>query len=82
MSVGNRAHWDRNVDHVIRSLHYTRLGEGLAGERPYAALTEMLADIQHICVRQGIGWDTLVAHSQAQFEREEAQAAEHPMART
>ena len=46
MSVRNRAHWDRHIDQVIRSLHYTRLGEGLAGEKPYAALSEMLADIE------------------------------------
>lgn len=80
MSVRNRAHWDRHIDQVIRSLHYTRLGEGLAGEKPYAALSEILADIKHICVRQGIGWDTLDADSQAQFEREEAQAG-HPLAK-
>ena len=74
MSARNRVRWDRHVDQVIRSQHYTWLGEGLAGEPLSEALTDMLADIMHICARQGIAWDSLVARSRAQFEREEAQA--------
>jgi hypothetical protein len=74
MSVRNRAYWDRNVDQVIRSQHYTRLGEGLAGEPANAALTDILADVMHICVRQRMSWETLVARARAQFEHEEAQA--------
>ncbi|MFN0056745.1 MAG: hypothetical protein ACKV0T_31765 [Planctomycetales bacterium] len=72
MSARNRVRWDRHVDQVIRSQHYTRLGEGLAGETPHAALAAMLTDIMHICVRQGIPWESLVSRSRAQFEQEEA----------
>jgi hypothetical protein len=72
-----RDRWDRTVDQVIRSQHYTRLGEGLAGETPTAALTDMLTDIMHICARQGIAWEGLVTRSRAQFEREEAEMAGH-----
>jgi hypothetical protein len=77
MALAHRAHWDRHVDQIIRSQHYTWLGEGLAGEQPATALTSILADIMHICAREGISWDTLVARSRAQFEYEEA-ASEQP----
>lgn len=73
MSARSRVRWDRHVDQVIRSQHYTRLGEGLAGEPLAEALTDMLADIMHICARQGLAWDTLLARGRSQFEREEAQ---------
>lgn len=75
MSVRNRDNWDRHVDQIIRSQHYTWLGEGLAGEAPNAALTDILTDIMHICTRQGMSWENLVARSRAQFEREEAELA-------
>ncbi|MGE5195262.1 MAG: hypothetical protein ACM3U2_22440 [Deltaproteobacteria bacterium] len=74
MSARSRAHWDRHVDQVIRSRHYTWLGEGLAGEPPAGALTDIMADIMHICARQGMSWEQLLARSRAQFEREEAEA--------
>jgi hypothetical protein len=76
MSVRKRAQWDRHVDQVIRSQHYTWLGEGLAGETPHVALADILADIRHICARQGISWEDLTARSRAQFEREEAETHE------
>jgi hypothetical protein len=80
MALEHRAHWDRHVDQIIRSQHYTWLGEGLAGEPPATALTSILADIMHICAREGLSWDTLVARSRAQFEREEAESRDqHPL---
>ncbi len=75
MSSRSRARWDRHVDQVIRSQHYTWLGEGLAGEPLGAALTDIMADIMHICARQGMSWEQLLARSRAQFEREEAEVA-------
>jgi hypothetical protein len=76
MSVRNRAHWERHVDQIIRSQHYTWLGEGLGGATPDAALAEILTDIMHICARQGISWENLAARSRAQFEREEAHSSQ------
>ncbi len=76
MSVRQRAQWDRHVDQVIRSQHYTWLGEGLAGETPHVALADIVADIMHICARQGISWESLAARSRSQFEREEVQVQE------
>ena len=75
MSARSRARWDRHVDQVIRSQHYTWLGEGLAGEPLSSALTDIMADIMHICDRQGMSWEQLLARSRAQFEREEAEVA-------
>jgi len=75
MSVQGRSSWPRHVDQVIRSQHYSWLGEGLAGEPPAEALTEIITDIMHICRRQGIAWEALLARSQAQFETEENQVS-------
>jgi hypothetical protein len=75
MSARSRVRWDRHVNQVIRSQHYTWLGEGLAGEPLSAALTDIMADIMHICARQRMSWEQLLARSRAQFEREEAEVA-------
>ena len=74
MSTRNRLYWHRHIDQVIRSQHYTWLGEGLAGTPTGPALQDILADIMHICAREGISWENLVARSRAQFDREEAAA--------
>jgi hypothetical protein len=60
---------------VIRSQHYSWLGEGLAGEPPAEALTDIITDIMHICRRQGISWESLLTRSRAQFESEENQVS-------
>lgn len=73
MSVRNRVGWDRHVDQVIRSQHYTWLAEGLGGAPLPVALTDIVTDIMHICSRQGISFEDLVTRSRAQFEREETQ---------
>lgn len=75
MSAHNREGWDRHIDQVIRSQHYTRLAEGLAGKPLSEALTDIVADIMHICARQGVSWENLVTRSRAQFDREEAQVS-------
>ena len=75
MSAHGREGWDRHIDQVIRSQHYTWLAEGLAGQPLSEALTSIVADIMHICAREGMSWETLVARSRAQFEREEAQVS-------
>jgi hypothetical protein len=79
MSLQSRASWPRHVEQVIRSQHYSWLGEGLAGEPPAEALTEIVTDIMHICRRQGIGWEDLLARSRAQFEIEENQVSREPV---
>ncbi|HLJ12307.1 MAG TPA: hypothetical protein VKU82_14020 [Planctomycetaceae bacterium] len=80
MSARNRVRWDRHVEQVIRSQHYTWLGEGLAGEPLNEALTDIVTDIMHICARQGMSWEQLVTRGRAQFEREEAQVAHEAVA--
>ena len=76
MSIRNRDNsWDRHVDQIIRSQHYTWLAEGLGGQPLPVALTDIVTDIMHICARQGMSWDNLVSRSRAQFEREEAQVS-------
>jgi hypothetical protein len=69
--IRNRAQWNERVDQVIRSRHYTWLGEGLGGEVPAVALGDILTDVMHICARQGIRWEDLVSRSRAEFEAEE-----------
>lgn len=75
MSAHSREGWNRHIDQVIRSQHYTWLAEGLAGQPLSLALTDIVADIMHICARQGMSWDNLVTRSRAQFDREEAQVS-------
>jgi hypothetical protein len=75
MSARKRVQWDRHVEQVVRSQHYTWLGEGLAGEPLTEALTDIMCDMMHICARQGMSWEQLLDGSRAQFEREEADVA-------
>jgi hypothetical protein len=75
MSAQSRSSWPRHIDQVIRSQHYSWLGEGLAGAPPNEALGQVLTDIMHICRREGISFDTLLAASRTQFEDEENQVS-------
>ncbi len=77
MSGRSRVKWDRHVDQIIHSQRYTWLGEGHGGESLAEALTDMMADIMHICRRTALSWDNLVAMSRAQFDREESDAARY-----
>jgi hypothetical protein len=72
MSVRNRAGWKNHIEQIIRSQHYTWIGEGLGGEPLAEALIDMMADIMQICAHQGMSWKQLVDRSRAKFEREEA----------
>ncbi|MEO8497617.1 MAG: hypothetical protein ABI614_21330, partial [Planctomycetota bacterium] len=59
----------------IRSRHYTWLGNGLGGDEVEVAITTLLADIMHICNRQGIGWESVLEHGYEQFQHEEREIA-------
>lgn len=76
MSVRNRTDWSRHIDQIRRSQHYTWLGEGLAGAPPREALLEILADIRHLCRREGLSWDELVEDSATLCDREECDQME------
>lgn len=76
MSVRNRTEWSAHIDRVIRSQHYTWLAEGLGGEPLETALVDIMADMMHICQREGISWETLVERGQAQFAHEEADSCQ------
>ena len=67
----NRTNWSSHIQQVIRSQHYTRLAEGLAGEPLEQALMSITADMMHICKRQGLPWESVMERSRALFEREE-----------
>jgi len=76
-----RERWSRQVDQVIRSRHYTWLGEGLGGESLPEALSCMLTDIMHICKRQDISFAELLESCQERFKQEEARELELEEAR-
>jgi hypothetical protein len=75
MPVRKRSDWVSHIDRVIRSQRYTWLAEGLGGEPLEQALVEITADIMHICQREGISWEMLLAKGAAQFEQEEAEVS-------
>lgn len=62
--------WSQHLDQIVRSKHYTWLAEGLGGEPLDTAFELILADMRHICEREGISWEALVDRSQRRFERE------------
>ena len=66
-----RENWHSHIDAIIRSRHYTWIGEQLAGEPPEEALPRMVADIMHICSRMDMPWQDIVDRGVEQFEREE-----------
>ena len=66
-----REGWSEHIDQIIRSKHYTWLGEGLAGEALPEALACMLTDIMHICKRQNLSFDDLLDACRKQFVAEE-----------
>ena len=64
--------WLRRVQQVIRSKHYSWIAEARDGEPMDAVMTDLTADIMHICKRTGITWDELLRRSRRKFEDEEA----------
>lgn len=71
MRVRSQKDWSAHVDAVLRSQHYTRLAEGLAGAPLEKALQQITADIMHICRREGLSWDKLLQQSATQCDLEE-----------
>lgn len=67
-----RENWSRHVDDIIRSGHYTWIAEGLGGSEPREAMLQIMTDVMHICRRQGIPLNDLLAASRQLVEREEA----------
>ena len=72
-----RRNWFRKVADVIRSRHYTWLGEGLGGDPVDEAMVTLTADVMHVCKRQGIDIDWLIEQSKAKFEYEETTLAQN-----
>lgn len=72
-----RRHWYRHIVDVIRSRHYTWLGSGLGGDPIDEAMVTITTDVMHICKRQGIDVDSLIAKSRARFEQEERDFQQH-----
>ena len=65
-----RQNWPQRIDEIIRSLKYTWIGDGLAGNAIPDALTQIVADAMHICRREGIDWQTILENGQRQFDEE------------
>lgn len=65
-----RKNWSRHVDGIIRSRHYTWIGEGLAGSDVPEAMSQIMTDVMHICRREGIALDDIIAESRRQVEVE------------
>jgi hypothetical protein len=75
MAHQHRRNWYRRIVDVIRSRHYTWLGLGLGGAPVDEAMVTLTADVMHICKREGIDIDWLIAQSKAKFEQEERAGA-------
>ena len=71
MTDNTRPDWSRHIEQVLRSKHYTRIAEGLAGAPVDEALVAIAADLMHICHRSGLSWDELATRGQLLCEREE-----------
>ena len=76
-----RSHWSRKIADVIRSRHYTWLGQGLGGAPVDEAMVTLTTDVMHICKRQGIDIGWLIEQSKAKFEQEELAIANSEVTR-
>lgn len=65
-----RQNWPQRIDGIIRSRHYTWIGDGLAGNAIPDALTQIVADAMHICRHEGIDWQSIIENGHRQFEEE------------
>lgn len=74
MSTRMRTDWSRRIDKVLHSQKYMLVAEGLSGEPIEKALTDITADIMHLCKRRGINLEQLLAQSRTQAEQEEKHA--------
>lgn len=71
MNRTSRRNWTRKVDQVIRSRHYGWLAEARDGDPIEDVITDVTADVMHICKRKGISIEELIRRSKQQFEAEE-----------
>ena len=69
-----RENWLRHVDDIIRSRRYTWIGEGLGGRAVPEAMSQIMTDVMHICDREGISLEELLAESRRRAESEAAQS--------
>jgi len=69
-----RENWLRHVDDIIRSRRYTWIGEGLGGRDVPEAMSQIMTDVMHICDREGISLEELLAESRRRAESEASQA--------
>ena len=76
MNIRSSDDWSHKVEQVIRSRHYTWLGEGLGGAPTEEALVAIATDMMHICEHEGISWDQVVEKSREQFAQEEYQTCQ------
>lgn len=76
-----RRNWYRKIEDVIRSRHYTWLGQGLGGAPVAEAMVALTTDVMHVCKRQGIDINWLIAQSKAEFEQEETSLAQNETTR-
>jgi len=74
ISTSRRVNWSRHIDQILRSRHYTWLAEGLGGDSPQAALTEITADAMHMCQRAGLSWEQILEESRKLYENEELES--------
>lgn len=74
MSTRMRPNWSKRIDKVLHSQKYMLVAEGLSGEPIEKALTDITADIMHLCKRRGINVEQLLAESRSQAELEEKHA--------
>jgi ethanolamine ammonia-lyase small subunit len=71
MSTRARPDWSRRIDQVVRSQRYTLVAEGLSGEPIEKAITDITADLMHLCRRQGVNFEQLLVQSRKQVDQEE-----------
>ena len=65
-----RNDWSRHVDGIIRSRHYTWIGEGLGGREVPEAMSQIMTDVMHICRQEGISLDDIIAEGRRRAENE------------
>lgn len=71
MSAHCRSDWRERLGEVVRSRHYTWLGEGLGGEPLDEAVVTLMADLMHICHCENHDFEMLLAQARVRCEQEE-----------
>ncbi len=66
-----RKNWAPHVNRILRSRHYTWIGDGLAGHNVEEAVTQILVDAMHLCRHEGLDWDGMLASASRQLHEEE-----------